>query len=356
MTACTFYARKSDMNDNSSKMLRRTIESVSSDPLSEMLRGLRLDGVEYDRCRLSDPWATAFPAQDAAWFHFLSSGSAYLQTSNGEWLELQPGDAVLLPRGDANVMASAPGIQPVPFGQYGRKEVCKDVFDVRCAEACGGTVALTASMRFNIDKLHPLLQLMPEAMLTSSLGKSEPAIPHLLDAMAREVDMDRVGAGGILARLADVLTATIIRAWVEHGCGDTTGWMAAMRNPEIGRVLAAIHLQPERDWSLHELAKLMGVSRSGFAERFARIVGETPARYVARVRMHEARLWLRQGMRVASVAERLGYDAEASFSRAFKRVIGEPPSQFRAKGEGLAVSASLSAPSHAEAQGFPTVE
>jgi AraC-like DNA-binding protein len=190
-------------------------------------------------------------------------------------------------------------------------------------------------MRFNIDKLHPLLQLMPDIMLTSDLARSELAIPHLLEAMAREVDMDRVGAGGILARLADVLMATMIRAWVEHGCGETSGWMAAMRSPDVGRVLAAIHLAPDRDWTVAELARLMGASRSGFAERFARVVGETPARYVARVRMHQARLWLRDGMRVAAAAERLGYDAEASFSRAFKRIIGAPPSEFRRRGEPL---------------------
>ncbi|CDZ55332.1 AraC family transcriptional regulator [Neorhizobium galegae] len=308
-----------------------------SDPLTEMLRGLRLDGVEYGRCRLPEPWATSFPAQEAARFHFISSGSAWLQTPSGEWLELRAGDAALLPRGDAHVLASIPGLTPLPFDRFGRKEVCQGVFDVQCADACGGTVALTASMRFNIDKLHPLLQLMPEAMLTSDLARNEPSIPHLLDAMAREVDMDRVGAGGILARLADVLTATLIRTWVEHGCGDTTGWIAAVRNPEVGRVLAAIHLQPDRDWNIASLARLMGASRSGFAERFLRVVGETPARYVARVRMHQARQWLRDGERVATVAERLGYDAEASFSRAFKRIIGTPPSHFRNKGEGEAI-------------------
>jgi AraC-like DNA-binding protein len=315
--------------------LSSKIEPVDfTDPLTEMLRGLRLDGVEYGRCRLAEPWATSFPAQEAARFHFISSGSAWLQTPSGEWLALRPGDAALLPRGDAHVLASAPGIPALPFDRFGRKEVCQGVFDVQCAHACGGTVALTASMRFNIDKLHPLLQLMPEVMLTSDLAKNEPSIPHLLDAMAREVEMDRVGAGGILARLADVLTATLIRTWVEHGCGDTTGWIAAVRNPEVGRVLAAIHLQPERDWSVAALAGIMGVSRSGFAERFLRVVGETPARYVARVRMHQARQWLSKGMRVSVVAERLGYDAEASFSRAFKRIIGASPSQFRKKGDG----------------------
>ncbi|CDZ29292.1 AraC family transcriptional regulator [Neorhizobium galegae] len=321
------------MLDRSSK----EAPSDVSDPLTEMLRGLRLDGVEYGRCRLAEPWATSFPAQEAARFHFISSGNAWLQTPSGEWLQLRQGDAALLPRGDAHVIASLPGLAPLPFDRFGRKEVCQGVFDVQCADACGGTVALTASMRFNIDKLHPLLQLMPEAMLTSDLARNEPSIPHLLDAMAREVDMDRVGAGGILARLADVLTATLIRTWVEHGCGDTTGWIAAVRNPDVGRVLAAIHLQPERDWNIASLARLMGASRSGFAERFLRVVGETPARYVARVRMHQARQWLRDGERVATVAERLGYDAEASFSRAFKRIIGTPPSHFRGKAEGEAI-------------------
>ncbi|MGK9050776.1 cupin domain-containing protein [Neorhizobium petrolearium] len=304
-----------------------------SDPLSEMLRGLRLDGVEYGRCRLAEPWATSFPAQEAARFHFIGCGSCWVQMPSGEWLPLQAGDAVLLPRGDAHVLASMPGVTPTPFARFGRKEVCQDVFDVQCADVVGGALAFTASMRFNMDKLHPLLQMMPETMLTSALSKNEPAIPHLLDAMAREVEMDRVGAGGILARLADVLTATLIRTWVEHGCGDTTGWIAAVRNPDVGRVLAAIHLEPDRDWSVAALARIMGVSRSGFAERFLRVVGETPARYVARVRMHQARQWLKDGMRVSVVAERLGYDAEASFSRAFKRIIGAPPSQFRKKSE-----------------------
>jgi AraC-like DNA-binding protein len=149
--------------------------------------------------------------------------------------------------------------------------------------------------------------------------------------MMREVEMNRVGSGGILARLADVLTATIIRTWVEHGCGTATGWLAAVRNPEIGRVLAAIHLEPARGWTIAELAKIMGASRSGFAQRFVDVVGETPARYIASMRMHQAHQWLKEGQRVASVANRLGYDSEASFSRAFRKMMGAPPSHYRSK-------------------------
>lgn len=307
-----------------------------TDPLTEMLRGLRLDGVEYGRCQPSAPWATAYPAQAEARFHFLAAGSAYLQAPNGEWTELRPGDAVLLPRGDAHVLASEPGISPTPLEQLPRKPLCDGIVDLQCPCTDSNNLIFFAVMRFNVDKRHPLLNLMPDVMRTSDLAKSEPTIPPLLDAMMREVEMNRVGAGGILSRLADVLTATIIRTWVEHGCGDASGWLAAVRNPEVGRVLAAIHLDPAHDWSVNELARHMGASRSGFAQRFVSVVGETPARYVARMRMHQAHEWLREGQRVAAVAERLGYDSEASFSRAFKRVIGASPSHFREKRNGAA--------------------
>lgn len=302
-----------------------------TDPLTEMLRGLRLDGVEYGRCQPSAPWATAYPAQAEARFHFLAAGSAYLQAPDGEWTEMRPGDAVLLPRGDAHVIASEPGISPTPVDCLPRKSLCDGIVDLQCPCTDSNNLIFFAVMRFNVDKRHPLLNLMPDVMRTSDLAKSEPTIPPLLDAMMREVEMNRVGAGGILSRLADVLTATIIRTWVEHGCGDASGWLAAVRNPEVGRVLAAIHLDPAHDWSVNELARHMGASRSGFAQRFVSVVGETPARYVARMRMHQAHEWLREGQRVATVAERLGYDSEASFSRAFKRVIGASPSHFREK-------------------------
>jgi AraC-like DNA-binding protein len=300
-----------------------------SDPLTEMLKGLRLDGVEYGRCQPEAPWATAFPLREEAHFHFLASGSAYLQDPCGQWLEMRPGDAVLVPRGDAHVIASEPGIAPTAFNDMPRKVVCDGLVELECACSDRRNLLFFAILRFNIDKMHPLLQLMPNVMSTSDLAGSEPAIPALLEAMAREAEMNRVGAAGILSRLADVLTATLIRTWVEHGCGDATGWLAAVRNPDIGRVLAAIHLDPARDWTVDALARVMGASRSGFAQRFAEVVGETPARYVLWIRMQQAHQWLGEGHRVAIVADRLGYDSEASFSRAFKRVIGTPPSHAR---------------------------
>ena len=303
---------------------------LTDDPLTDILRGLRLDGVDYGRCALADPWGIAFPAQEAARFHFIGRRGCWLFAPSGEWIELRPGDALLLPRGAEHALASAPGVRTRPLEHYAIQPLCENIYDVSCTGDGAKTLLFCGSMRFNLDSLHPLLALMPDMMRACDLA-SEPAVPHFLDAMIREVAMDRVGSAGMLARLADVLAASIIRSWVEGGCGDATGWIAAVRSPKIGRVLAAIHLEPSRDWTVDALAGVMGASRSGFAQHFATIVGETPSRYVTRLRMHQARQWLvRDRLKISVVASRLGYESEASFSRAFKRILGAPPSHFRA--------------------------
>ncbi|HWA50355.1 MAG TPA: AraC family transcriptional regulator [Dongiaceae bacterium] len=317
------------------------------DPLTEMLRGLRLDGVEYGRFQMTEPWGLFFPSQQAARFHFVAGRGCWLRTPANEWIRIEQGDAVLLPRGAEHALASAPNVCSDLRGCCTFQKVCDNISATSGGGSGDGeqTLLFSGSMTFNVDGLHPLLRMMPDLMRIHELAVNEPRIPDLLATMACEVALDRVGAGGILARLADVVAASLIRSWVERGCGDATGWIAAARDPEIGRVLAAIHLQPSEDWTVDALAKVMRASRSAFAERFTSVVGESPARYVAQVRMHQARQWLvRDKMRVSVVARRLGYESEASFSRAFKRVMGAAPSHFRATGTGQGAAASPIAP------------
>jgi AraC-like DNA-binding protein len=302
--------------------------------LTEILLNLRLEGVEYGRCVLHGPWAIAFPAQRSARFHFVSGGhGCWLRTPTSDWVQLKPGDAVLLPKGSAHVLASSPDVAPVDIDAMERRKVADNIYLVRDEKhAPAPDVMFCGVLRFNLDPLHPLVAMMPHVMRAGDLAQRDPAVPALLEAMEREVALDRIGACGILARLADVLAASIIRAWVECACSDATGWIAAVRCPSIGKVLAAVHADPGRDWRVHDLAALMGASRSRFAEAFTSTVGETPARYVAKLKMFQARRWIAQdGMRVATAAERLGYDSEASFSRAFKRIVGVPPSTARAE-------------------------
>ncbi|WP_454827960.1 AraC family transcriptional regulator [Pseudoxanthomonas wuyuanensis] len=327
---------------HSSSPLPATEPPAGRDLLTQVLLGLRLDGVEYGRCLMHAPWAISFPAQREASFHFVANGGCWLRTPGSDWLRLNPGDAVLLPRGSSHTLASAIDVAAVDMDSLAREPVSESIYLVRGQADEAGlaphaaaepSVMFCGTMRFNLDPLHPLLAMMPEVMRADDLAKRDPSVPALLEAMEREVAFDRIGACGILARLADVLAASIIRAWVECGCSDSTGWIAAVHCPRIGKVIAAIHADPQRDWSVPALAEVMGASRSSFAEAFTRTVGESPAKYVAKVKMFQARRWISQeGMRVAVAADRLGYDSEASFSRAFKRIMGTPPSAVRSSG------------------------
>jgi len=308
------------------------------DPLTQVLLGLRLDGVEYGRCLLRTPWAVAFKETPHARFHFVARGGCWLRTRDTDWMRLDPGSAVLLPRGSFHILASSPDVPAIDIDTLSRRAVADGIYVVE-GERPGATpdatdggddVMFCGEMRFNLDPLHPLVAMMPDAMRADALAQRDPTVPALLESMEREVSLDRIGACGILARLADVLAASIIRAWVECGCSDSTGWIAAVRCPKLGKVVVAIHADPARNWTVPLLADLMGASRSSFAEAFTRTMGETPARYVAKMKMFQARRWIaHEGMRVAVAADRLGYDSEASFSRAFKRVIGHPPSAAR---------------------------
>ncbi|TCV99103.1 AraC family transcriptional regulator [Biostraticola tofi] len=319
------------MHDYSS--IRSPADTIDS--LTQILCGLRLDGVAYERSLLAGDWSFYYPPQENAYFHFVAGKTCWFSTEE-EWSELAAGDAVLLPRGSAHILASSPELTPIPFRQRKPISYPAKIYGASAPESGPAEIStlFCGSMRFNLDSLHPLMDMMPQAMRATDLMTNEPVIPHLMDAMMSECTLSRVGASGMLARLADVMAAQIIRSWIERSSHDSGGWIAAVRDPQIGKVLAAIHSDPGLDWNVVKLAQVMGASRSSFADKFTAIVGKTPARYIAEVRMHQARAWIsRDGMRITEVAYQLGYDSEASFSRAFKRIIGVAPSRFRLNGD-----------------------
>ena len=315
----------------------RSLDSSAGgpDPLTEILLNLRLDGVEYGRCQLHVPWAVAFPGQPTARFHFVAHGDCWLQAGDAEWVLLRQGDAVLLPRGTPHILASAKDVAAVEIASLPRVPVSESIHFVDSERPGGGEATHTlfcAELRFNLEARHPLLAMMPDVIRAGELARRDATVPALLEAMEREVAHQRVGACGILARMADVVAATTIRAWVECVCSETTGWIAALRCPIVGKSLAAIHADPARGWTVPALARLAGTSRSAFATAFKNAIGQTPARYIARLQMFQASEWIAaKGMRVSVAADRLGYESEASFSRAYKRIMGTPPSAARAR-------------------------
>ena len=304
------------------------------DPVSELLMGMRLRGASYGRLQLTPPFGIRFPAGPEARFHFVARGKAVLRTAGETVRELGCGDAVLLPRGEPHELVTGPNVQIRDYESYKRTPLCPEVALV---EACvkdtnreNDTLIFTGRMEFELDTLHPLVGLMPQVMSVGALIGRQPELLPLLAAMEREMSEERVGSAGILARLADVIAASVVRGWVECGCGDATGWIEALRDPRLGRVIAALHREPGRNWTLAEMAQEMGSSRSVFAKRFVEVTGMTPQRYVLALRMRLAEQWFRRDkLSIDITARRLGFSSQAAFARAFKRVVGEPPGQTR---------------------------
>jgi len=310
------------------------------DLVSELLLGMRLYGVQYRRIQLAPPFGIGFgTVEGRAQFHFVARGPVFLRTESGTLHRLDAGSAVLLPRGGPHDLVSSPDHSSRDIASFESATLCETVHAIRAcpAESCRTRDVLVFSgcMAFDLGSMHPLIALMPEVMLVGTLLDRYPEILPMLEAMAREAQTERAGFAGILARLADVVSASIVRGWVECGCGDARGWIEALRDPRLGRVITALHRDPGRNWTVAELAAEMGSSRSVFAERFLAVTGLTPVRYVTELRMRLAAQWIgRERVSIDDAAYRLGYGSQAAFSRAFKRVMGHPPGA--ARGEAAA--------------------
>lgn len=300
------------------------------DALSEVLLGMRLRGARYWRLRLSPPFGVNFRESDGPRFHFVGQGEALLTLPDGSARLMKSGDAVLVPRGHPHQILSAPRVAARDFDGFTPERLCKAFSEIRACDASTcrtkDTTILTGAMELDLVTMHPLVTLMPDAMSVGALLDREPGMQGILSTMEAEMAEDRPGSAGVLARLADVVAALIVRGWVECGCDQASGVITALRDPRLARVLVEIHKNPGGNWDVPAMADLMGLSRSVFSDRFVDIVGVSPLRYLTDLRMRIAAQWLEQeGRSVAETAHRLGYGSQAAFTRAFKRVIGVSP-------------------------------
>jgi AraC-like DNA-binding protein len=306
------------------------------DPVSELLQGMRLVGRYYRRVQIAAPFGLRHGGVvSRAQFHFIAQGPVFLRTESQNVFRLESGDAAFLPRGVVHDLLSSPDIPCQDVTGMNAVPICEEVTEIHACDgqACPEQTALMFSgcMDFDLGGMHPLVGMMPEVMQVGTLMDRHPEILPILEAMDRETRGERAGFAAILARLADVVSALIVRDWVECGCVDASGWIEALRDPRLGRVISALHRDPGRNWTVATMAAEMGMSRAVFAERFLAVTGITPLRYLTDLRMRLATQWIaRDHQSIDSVAERLGYGSQAAFSRAFKRTTGKSPGAVRA--------------------------
>ena len=293
------------------------------DVLSDLIRMAGLEGRLFARHAVHGDWGVRFPCSRSAGFHVVVQGSAWLRTPCADApVRLERGDVVFMARGKPHELASSPD-QPA---------VDVDAFRALPAGAGAPSATLACAVyQFRDEPQHPFFADLPPLFhLPASQLPAHHGIHAAMALLSAELDQGHPGADAVVERLVDVLFHYIVRAWIERHRAEPGTWAAALRDEALGKALAAMHREPGRPWDVATLASEGGLSRSAFAEKFKRTTGETPAHYLARLRVRKAMALLRTSdAGLESVAAEVGYANAFAFSKAFKREVGVAPGAYR---------------------------
>ncbi len=319
------------------------------DALSGVLKAVRLTGAVYVEAELRAGWSYLTPppeiiggllmpeADHIAPYHLVTEGRCTAALPDGESVLLETGDLVLFPRGDRHVLASAHAEGAT------RQTVAVKAEDLRALlrrgevlplrHGSGGEVTRIACGYLACDRRlsQQVLGNLPR-MLHVSMGGSEIAawVRSSVRLSVAESSAPRAGGELMLAKLSELLFVEAIRQYVEALPEGQAGWLAGLRDRYVGRALALLHDRPAHPWTVDELGRSVGLSRSALAQRFNELVGQPPMQYLTQWRLGLAAQLLRASDRpVAQVADEVGYESEAAFNRAFKRELGVPPAAWR---------------------------
>jgi AraC-like DNA-binding protein len=302
------------------------------DALSEFLSTVRVEGSLFSRAELGAPWGVHTRGADGGGiFHAVVSGGGQLIVQGEPPRWFRAGDLLVMPHGHAHVLRDAPGSPERHISEYPAEAEDDGLPCLRGGGDGVGTSLLCGSFRFDAEGRAALLPLLPSVIhVVGGTGGAAAWLDGTLRQLADELAAGRPGGAVMVARLADLLFVHVLRAWIEQGTGLGSGWLGALGDARLARALGRIHGDAARAWTVGDLAREAGMSRSAFFARWSEVVGEPPAAYLTRWRMTVARSRLRrtrEGM--AEVAEATGYGSEAAFSRAFKRHVGVAPSAWR---------------------------
>lgn len=331
------------------------------DVLSEVLRVVRLSGVVHFRADFRKPWAILssppemlldrlMPGSESVTpFHVVSHGTCFLSSGKIQPLTVEAGDVIVVPRGDQHVLACDAGLEPVPVRKFYKNPSSEHIAVVRHG-GDGEAAQFICGFLHSDQRFAPLLESLPALLcirlrngsvfieaITEDERRTHEVEPHeaawwqsTLRFFTSEAATLGPGSHAMLARLSELLFMEVLRWQLRYLAEGRIGWLAGLGDPQVGRALAFLHAEPARAWTVEALAEEAGISRAALAKRFVDLVGESPMQYLANWRMHLARQLLREsGLGIGRIAERVGYESEAAFNRAFRRATGTPPATWR---------------------------
>ena len=306
---------------------------ASTDPLGETLHSFRLEGVVYARSHLTAPWGVVMPPMpDCVMFHIVTSGECRLEFADAEPAVLHPGEFALMPRGEGHLIMHGEGARTINYFDLPIERVTPRYEVLTYGGGGEETTLICGGVRIDHPAARDLVDLLPSLIHIKTWNTPNAEWMHsTLRLMAAEAGSRQPGGETIVTRLADILVIQAIRAWLVENPASRRGWLGALSDERIGPALARIHREPTHAWTVASLAASVSMSRSAFSARFTELVGESAMQYVTRWRMHVAGAWLREtDMTASECGVKLGYNSEAAFSRAFKRVMGKPPGAWQA--------------------------
>jgi AraC-like DNA-binding protein len=315
------------------------------DALSDVLRVARLTGGVYLHAEFFAPWCMAArvppehcapalgPASHLILYHYVVEGELHIRVEgeDGEGLVLGAGEVVLLPRNDPHLMGSDLTLPPAEGSDIIHPPKDGGLFSIHHGGAGARTRMICGFLGCDRAEGNPVLSTLPP-LLKLDVEQSGGAewIRSTFQYAAEEVAAGRPGSETVLAKLSELLFVEAVRRYAEALPQGQTGWLAGLRDPYVARALALLHRDIARPWNMDDLGREVGLSRSALADRFIRLIGVPPIHYLASWRMQVATQKLRDtSASLAQVAEMVGYNSEAAFSRAFKKAVGTAPATWR---------------------------
>jgi AraC-like DNA-binding protein len=316
------------------------------DALSDVLRVVRLKGGVFLHAEFSAPWcilsqvapedcgAAVEGAEHLVLYHYVVEGRLSARPLGGTPVEIGAGEVVIFAHNHEHLLGSDLNLPPVPSRQVVRASPGGGLWVIR--HGGGGERTRVVCGFLGSDRLdgNPLAAALPPVLrFDIREGSASAWMKSALEFAADEIAARRAGSETVLAKLSELLFVETLRRYVESLPPEETGWLAGLRDPFVARALSLLHRHVAREWTVDDLGRQVGLSRSALADRFTRLIGEPPMRYLARWRIQVAAHQLRTSdMALARIAEQVGYESEAAFSRAFKRSFGVPPAAWRKRG------------------------
>jgi AraC-like DNA-binding protein len=317
---------------------------TAMDALSDVLRVSHLTGGVFLHAEFFAPWCVAArlgpehcapvlgPASHLIIFHYVLEGQFFLRVDgeSGEHLALEAGEVALLPRNNLHVMGTDLTLPPVPGTDIIQPRREGGLFSVHHGGDGPRTRMVCGFLGSSSADANPVLSTLPSALKLKVEGGAAEWMRSTFQYAAHEVAAGRPGSATVLAKLSELLFVEAVRRYVETLPEGQTGWLAGLRDPYVARALALMHGDIARRWTVDDLGREVGLSRSALADRFLRLIGVPPMHYLVNWRAQVASQMLRStSASLAEIAETVGYDSEAAFSRAFKKVIGTAPATWR---------------------------